>query len=89
MKLQQLKDELAKEIGYQSLDNYIDELINVGSVYTKERIVNYINELSIRVQQEQQKVIAGNVKVDNLIAESKYEVQVDKSSIINEDNIIK
>lgn len=88
--LDDIQDELAKEIGYVTVREYIHELINSGSWYTTERLVKYINELSVRVQQEQQKLIAEN-------ADTKMEryndlqdvLVVDKSTIINENNIIK
>lgn len=88
--LDDIQDELAKEIGYVTMKEYIHELINSGSWYTTERLVKYINELSVRVQQEQQKLIAEN-------ADTKMEryndlqdvLVVDKSTIINENNIIK
>lgn len=88
--LEDIQNELAQEIGYVTMKEYIHELINSGSWYTTERLVKYINELSVRVQQEQQKVIADN-------ADTKMEryndlqdvLVVDKSSIINENNIIR
>lgn len=88
--LDDIQDELAKEIGYVTMKEYIHELINSGSWYTTERLVKYINELSVRVQQEQQNLIAEN-------ADTKMEryndlqdvVVVDKSTIINENNIIR
>lgn len=88
--LDDIQDELAKKIGYVTMREYIHELINSGSWYTTERLVKYINELSVRVQQEQQKLIAEN-------ADTKMErynnlqdiIVVDKFSIINENNIIK
>lgn len=88
--LDDIQDELAKEIGYVTMREYIHELINSGSWYTTERLVKYINELSVRVQQEQQKLIAEN-------ADTKMEryndlqdvLVVDKSTIINENNIIR
>lgn len=88
--LDDIQDELAKEIGYVTMREYIHELINSGSWYTTERLVKYINELSVRVQQEQQKLIADN-------ADTKMEryndlqdvIVVDKSTIINENNIIR
>lgn len=88
--LDDIQDELAKEIGYVTMREYIHDLINSGSWYTTERLVKYINELSVRVQQEQQKLIAEN-------ADTKMEryndlqdvVVVDKSSIINKNNIIR
>lgn len=88
--LDDIQDELAKEIGYVTMREYIHELINSGSWYITERLVKYINELSVRVQQEQQKLIAEN-------ADTKMEryndlqdvLVVDKSTIINENNIIK
>ena len=88
--LEDIQNELAQEIGYVTMKEYIHELINSGSWYTTERLVKYINELSVRVQQEQQKLIADN-------ADTKMEryndlqdvIVVDKSSIINENNIIR
>lgn len=88
--LDDIQDELAKEIGYVTMREYIHELINSGSWYITERLVKYINELSVKVQQEQQKLIAEN-------ADTKMEryndlqdvLVVDKSTIINENNIIK
>lgn len=88
--LYDIQNELAQEIGYVTMKEYIHELINSGSWYTTERLVKYINELSVRVQQEQQKLIADN-------ADTKMEryndlqdvIVVDKSSIINENNIIR
>lgn len=88
--LQEIQDELAKEIGYLTMEEYFHELVNSGSFYTTERLVKYINELSMRVQQEQQKLIAENAdtKMERYNA-LLYVIEVDKSSIINENNIIR
>lgn len=88
--LEDIQNDLAKDIGYLTMREYIHELVNSGSFYTMERLANYINELSVRIQQEQQKLIAEN-------ADTKMEryndlqdvIVVDKSSIINENNIIR
>lgn len=85
-----IQDELAKEIGYLTMREYIHELINSGSWYTTERLVKYINELSVIVQQEQQKIIAENADVTEIQSQSGcWYFGVDKSTIINENNIIK
>lgn len=88
--LDNIQDELAQEIGYLTMREYIHELVNIGSFYTMERLTNYINELSIRLQQEQQKLIAENAKIKYTLDEelNKHYI-IDKDSIINENNIIK
>lgn len=92
-----IKDEVAQEIGYESSENYLSELYEIGSIYTLERIDLFINEVSKRTAKEALKNASENaVLVDNE-GEQYREYHdsviydcfciVDKQSILNEYNI--
>ena len=83
--LEEIKNNYAKEQGFY---DWVDLYRNAG-YYDEEKFFIHENKVFELVQIEQQKLITENAKIDILSAESKYDVEIDKSSIINENNIIK
>lgn len=107
MTTQEIKDEYAIEQGFDDWDSLLDEFVIL--YYTKECnelgackwMNNHENKVFELVQQEQQKVIAENAKVEikvtsneesSIVKEYSNEdgsIKVSQSSIINENNIIR
>lgn len=83
--LEEIKNNYAKEQGFY---DWVDLYRNAG-YYDEEKFFIHENKVFELVQIEQQKLITENAKIDILSAESKYDVEIDKSSIINENNIIR
>lgn len=87
--LEEIKDNYAKSCGYEDWDKIIEKFGMDGQI-TKSEFKEHENKVFELVQQEQQKLIADN-------ADTKMEryndlqdiVVVDKSTIINENNIIR
>lgn len=84
--LTEIQNDFAINQGYKNITELMEESVKKGNTL---QILVDLDKICIRVQQEQQKLIAENAKIDILSAESKYDVEIDKSSIINENNIIK
>lgn len=84
--LTEIQNDFAINQGYKNITELMEESVKKGNTL---QILLDLDKICIRVQQEQQKLIAENAKIDILSAESKYDVEIDKSSIINENNIIK
>lgn len=84
--LTEIQNDFAINQGYKNITELMEESVKKGNTL---QIIVDLDKICIRVQQEQQKLIAENAKIDILSAESKYDVEIDKSSIINENNIIK
>lgn len=85
--LNEIKNQISKEIGYDSFDEYISELFTPNSDYSIERLHILIDQISERVQAKQQIVISQNAKVYH--SQNFNSIRVDKKSIINNSNIIK
>lgn len=88
----QIKDEIAQEIGYESAENYLSELYEIGSIYTLERITLFINEIAIRTSREALKNASENAKTEQGYCSDGWTPSVrivDKWSILNESNIPK
>lgn len=82
--LDEIKNEIAQEIGYESADNYLSELYEIGSIYTIDRINLFINEIAIRTAKEALKNASENA---TYILDANDEVHIVKSSITSEENI--
>ena len=82
--LTQIRNEVAREIGYASFEEYIDELFRAGSVYTVERITKLTDEVARRVGREALKNASENA---TYYLDANDEVQIVKSSITSEENI--
>ena len=96
--LKEIKNEIAKEIGYESADNYLSELYEIGSIYTIDRINLFINEIAIRTSKEALKNASENVKMkegDRRPPLGSFDyigthyTVVDRQSILNESNMPK
>lgn len=87
--IEEIKNNYAKEQGFENWDKIIEKFGLDGQI-TKSEFKEHENKVFELIQVEQQKLIAEN-------ADTKMEryndlqdvVVVDKSSIINENNIIK
>ena len=85
--LTEIQNDFAIKQGYKNITELMEESVNKGNTL---QILLDLDKICIRVQQEQQKLIADN-------ADTKMEryndlqdvIVVDKSSIINENNIIR
>lgn len=85
--LNEIQNDFAIKYGYKNITELMEESVNKGNTL---QILLDLDKICIRVQQEQQKLIAEN-------ADTKMEryndlqdvIVVDKSSIINENNIIR
>ena len=93
--LEEIKNEVAKEIGYENYNEYIKELYKNADFYFVERINKLNNEIAKRYAKEvaiaSLEKASENAKLKtfstkNLIDFSKK--MVDKSSITNEENIV-
>lgn len=95
--LTDIKDEIAQEIGYESAENYLSELYEIGSIYTLERITSFINEVAIRTSREALKNASENARIIDTHGEKAEVVYdstlpdltyiIDDESILNESNI--
>ena len=90
--LEEIKNEVAIEIGYENYNEYIKELCKNAEFYFVERINKLNNEIAKRYAKElaiaSLEKASENAKIDILSAESKCVVAIDKSSITNEENIV-
>lgn len=85
--LSEIQNDFAIKQGYKNITELMEESVKKGNTL---QIILDLDKICIRVQQEQQKLIADN-------ADTKMEryndlqdvIVVDKSSIINENNIIR
>ena len=85
--LTEIQNDFAIKQGYKNITELMEESVKKGNTL---QILLDLDKICIRVQQEQQKIIADN-------ADTKMEryndlqdvIVVDKSSIINENNIIR
>ena len=85
--LTEIQNDFAIKQGYKNITELMEESVKKGNTL---QILLDLDKICIRVQQEQQKLIADN-------ADTKMEryndlqdvIVVDKSSIINENNIIR
>lgn len=85
--LSEIQNDFAVKYGYKNITELMEESVKKGNTL---QILLDLDKICIRVQQEQQKLIADN-------ADTKMEryndlqdvIVVDKSSIINENNIIR
>ena len=85
--LSEIQNDFAIKQGYKNITELMEESVKKGNTL---QILLDLDKICIRVQQEQQKLIADN-------ADTKMEryndlqdvIVVDKSSIINENNIIR
>ena len=57
--------------------------------FTAEDLIDFSEEYAKKVAIASLEKASENAKIDILSAENKYDVEIDKSSIINENNIIK
>ena len=83
MTIQEIQDNYAKEQGF---DDWAD-LYRRAGYYDEEKFFMHENKVFELIQQEQQILIAENVELVQVKWTDDYEV--DKSSIINENNIIR
>lgn len=84
--LTQIRNEVARELGYGSFEKYIDELFRAGSVYTFERTTKLTDEVARRACREALKNASGNA---TYFLDTNDEVHLVKSSITSEENIPK
>ena len=86
-RLTEIQNDFAVKYGYKNITELMEESVKKGNTL---QILLDLDKICIKVQQEQQKLIAEN-------ADTKMEryndlqdvIVVDKSSIINENNIIR
>ena len=90
--LEEIKDKVAKQYSFSNYKEFCQLTRNVDTdiVFIMD---GFINKFATILQQEQQKLIAGNVfNANNYTVEDGIQLITDnkiKSSIINENNIIK
>ena len=88
--LEEIKNEVAKEIGYENYNEYIKELYKNADFYFVERINKLNNEIAERYAKEV--AIASLEKASEnartRINDESTSIIVDKYSITNEENIV-
>lgn len=79
--LSEIQNDFAIKHGYKNIAELMEESVKKGNTL---QILVDLDKICIKVQQEQQKLIAENARlqVNDII-------RIDKSSIINENNIIR
>ena len=89
--IEEIKNEISKDLGHENFEElFYNAVKNLPIEKAFLKINSVVDEISHKIQQEQQKLIAEN-------ADTKMEryndlqdvLVVDKSSIINENNIIR
>ena len=93
--LEEIKNEVAKEIGYENYNEYIKELYKNADFYFVERINKLNNEIAKRYAKEvaiaSLEKASENAKLKTFSTKNLTDFSkkmVDKSSITNEENIV-
>ena len=85
--LTKIQNDFAIKYGYKNITKLMEESVNKGNTL---QILLDLDKICIKVQQEQQKLIAENAKIKYILDEElNKHYLIDKSSIINEKNTIR
>ena len=91
--IEEIKNEISKDLGHENFKELFENAVKnlpIEKAFLKinciinEASLNYAKEVAIASLEK----ASENAKIDILSAESKCVVAIDKSSIINEENIV-